>query len=413
MSALLARWIEQFGEPVHVMGHSMGGHLAIRLAAERPELVRSVVLVNAAGVRFRLDPLAHFRPLRHAPYGGPGIARLLVPDLLRAGPTSVAVAATRVLFGHAGPAMAAVHAPTLLVWGENDPLVPLSYGEEMQRQIGGSRLAVIPRAAHVAMWDAPEEFNHVALDFLREVEAQPAPERVADGAFRWGIAGFHGGIAHRESSKRHDVVFIHGLGMTSGYFERVAAALHARRLYAAAPDLPGFGSSANGPPAGPEEHAEMLASWADTVGVRNAVWVGHSIGCTTVAHLARRRPDLVRSSVLVGPVWTVARHPTLRLMFMLVLDAMREHLSLYRWLVPAYWRTGMIRWWRTWTRYAKEISDIGVIPERHLIVCGRGDPITDRRCVTPVEISGAHACNVSHPEELAEVIAGVEDGRDR
>ena len=86
VTALLARWLETFGEPVHLVGHSMGGQIAIRLAAERPDLVRSLMLVNAAGMPFRLDPRPHIRPLPKPPYGGPGIPRVLVPDFLRAGP---------------------------------------------------------------------------------------------------------------------------------------------------------------------------------------------------------------------------------------------------------------------------------------------------------------------------------------
>ena len=69
--------------------------------------------------------------------------------------------------------MHSLRMPTLLVWGENDPLVPLVYGEAMQQEIAGSRLVVIPRAAHVAMWDAPQEFNRVAVQFFDEVETQP------------------------------------------------------------------------------------------------------------------------------------------------------------------------------------------------------------------------------------------------
>ena len=125
MTSLLARWLETFGEPVHVVGHSMGGQIAIRLAAERPDLVRSLMLVNAAGMPFRLDPRPHVRALPKPPYGGPGIARVLVPDFLRAGPTSVAVAGARVMRGDMRELMRAIRVPTLLVWGENDPLVPL------------------------------------------------------------------------------------------------------------------------------------------------------------------------------------------------------------------------------------------------------------------------------------------------
>ena len=63
ITALVARWLETFGEPVHLFGHSMGGLIAIGVAAERPELVRSLMLISAVGMPFRFDPLSHVKPL--------------------------------------------------------------------------------------------------------------------------------------------------------------------------------------------------------------------------------------------------------------------------------------------------------------------------------------------------------------
>ncbi|HUR82442.1 MAG TPA: alpha/beta fold hydrolase, partial [Thermoanaerobaculia bacterium] len=186
-TALLARWLETFGEPVHLIGHSMGGQIAIALAAERPDLVRSLILVNAAGMPFKLDPRPHVRAVPHFPYGGASIARVLVPDFLRTGPASVAVSGARVMRGDMRAWMHAIRAPALLVWGENDPLVPLVYGQAMQQEIAGSRLVSIPGAAHVAMWDTPSEFNSLALSFLSEAESLPLPALAP--VFSWGLSG--------------------------------------------------------------------------------------------------------------------------------------------------------------------------------------------------------------------------------
>jgi pimeloyl-ACP methyl ester carboxylesterase len=400
---LLARWLETFGEPVHLVGHSMGGEIAIRLAAERPDLVRSLLLVNSAGMPFRLDPRPHVRTLPKPPYGGPGIARVLVPDFLRAGPASVAIAGTRVVFSDMRRMMNHLHVPTLLVWGENDPLVPVHYGQAMQREIEGSRLVVIPRAAHVAMWDAPEEFNRVALEFFGGVE-QSAPRSEARAASSWGIAGWNGGIAHRESGRRRDIVLVHGLGMSSRYFGRLARALFERGWNPIAPDLPGFGESENAPAGGPGMHTRWLAAWADAAGIRDAVWVGHSLGCNAVANLAEARPDLVRKSVHVGPLWTRSRWPTLRTFAMLSLCALREPLSLYRHVLPAYWRVGLNRWWMTWWRFLGDVHRAPALPPGTQLIAGRRDPLPDRRVVTPTEVRGAHACIYSHADDVAELI---------
>lgn len=397
---MLARWLRTFDQPVHLIGHSMGGLIAIRVAAEHPDLVRSLVLVNAAGMRFRLDPRPHVRSLPRPPYGGPGIARVLVPDFIRAGPASVAVAGARVVLGNVQEMMQAVRAPALLVWGENDPLVPVVYGEAMQREIPGSRLVVIPRAAHVAMWDAPQAFNDAVLPFLDEVDARPLPE-AAPPAFTWGIAGWTDGMTHREAGRRRNAVLVHGLGMSSRYFEPLAAELFRSGWDPIAPDLPGFGESVNAPAAGAAEHAEILAKWADALGIRDALWLGHSISCNAVAHLASMRPDLVSNAVHIGPLWTKSPTPSLRLMLMLALDALREPLGLYRYVLPAYWRAGVARWWLTWNRYAPDLSSE---PPRALMVAGERDPIPDRRCVEVITVPGAHACNVSHAREVVEAI---------
>jgi pimeloyl-ACP methyl ester carboxylesterase len=399
VTSLLARWIETFGEPVHVIGHSMGGQIAIELAAERPDLVRSLVLVNAAGMPFRLDPRPHVRAVEKPPYGGPGIARVLLPDLFRAGPTSVAVAGARVVRADMRELMHAIRVPALLVWGENDPLVPLVYGEAMQREIAGSRLVVISSAAHVAMWDAPEEFNRVVLEFLGSVPVAVPAEPL----FSWGISGWTDGIAHRQAGRGRDIVLVHGLGMSSAYFVHLAEALFAEGWNPIAPDVPGFGESANALAAGPREHAGVLERWADALGIRDAVWLGHSVGCNVVSHL---RPDLVRQAVYVGPLWTRARYPTPRIFAMLALDAFREPLSLYRHVIRAYWRTGLARWWRTWRRYARDVS---CTSDDALFLAGARDPLPDRTCIPAMTVPGAHACTFSHPTELASALrsAGI------
>ena len=396
--ALVARWIDTFGEPVHLLGHSMGGLIAIGVAAERPDLVRSLILVSAVGMPFRFDPLSHVKPLPKPPYGGAGIARVLVPDFFRTGPASIAIAGTRVLLADIRERMHAVRVPTLLVWGENDPLVPLRYGEAMQEEIAGARLVVIPRAAHVPMWDAPEEFNRVALSFIGEVESSRSPVPTSS-AFGWGLAGWWKGMAHRQAGRRRDIVLVHGLGMSSAYFVRFARALFERGWNPVAPDLPGFGESVNATATGPVEHAGMLAEWADALSIRSAVWVGHSIGCNTVEHLASSRPDLVRAAVHIGPLWTITKHPHLRFFPRLALDAFREPLALYRFVMPAYWRTGIWRWWQTWRRY---VSDIAVpAPSKGAFIVGMRDPLPDDTQSRVTRVPGAHACHFSNADEVA------------
>ena len=65
--------------------------------------------------------------------------RLLVPDYINAVSTDMQV----------------IKKPTLIIWGENDQIVPLKYGQRLNREISTSKLVVVPGAAHLILFDAP------------------------------------------------------------------------------------------------------------------------------------------------------------------------------------------------------------------------------------------------------------------
>jgi pimeloyl-ACP methyl ester carboxylesterase len=395
IAALLARWIESsFDEPVHLVGNSMGGHIAIHLAASRPDLVRSLVLVDATGIPFEVAPGAHIENLA-MPRGWRTFLLILARDLFRAGPTAIALAFARLLRDDARPLLKTLTLPLLLVWGETDPLVPLTYARQILELVPHAKLRVISRAGHVPMWENPREFNEALLSFLDEVDRG---SNASEPAFSWGLSGWTNGVAHRAAGRRRDVVLVHGLGMSSAYFIRFARALHARGANPIAPDLPGFGESVDGPAASPEEHARILAAWADALAIRGAVWIGHSAGCNAVAHLQRMRPDLVRRAICIGPLWS-PRHPS-RLLFSLLIDAFREPLPLFGYVLRAYLRCGLRRWIGTFRRYA---SDLRSAPPDYTMFAGKRDPLVDREAIANLTlVPGAHACHYSNPEETAE-----------
>lgn len=55
--------------------------------------------------------------------------------------------------------------PTLLIWGEQDEQVPLTYAERLHREIAGSTLIVIPNAGHLSLFDAPDAVAKALIDF--------------------------------------------------------------------------------------------------------------------------------------------------------------------------------------------------------------------------------------------------------
>jgi pimeloyl-ACP methyl ester carboxylesterase len=64
------------------------------------------------------------------------------------------------------PTLKTINVPTLIVMGEEDTLAPPSDGELMRQHVGGSRLAVIPKAGHYAVWEQPEAVGKLLRQFV-------------------------------------------------------------------------------------------------------------------------------------------------------------------------------------------------------------------------------------------------------
>lgn len=176
-AAWLGRWMDAAGlTGADVVGHSLGGLIAAELAARRPEAVRRLVLVAPAGVPTGRGLAGHVLPLlatvRDAP---PALLAHALRDGLRAGPVSLLRGGVHAVRHDIRDDLAAVHIPTLLVWGERDPLVPRRLADEWTRALPDVRLVVLPQAGHVPMFDAPAELaGHISTFLL----APPGPVQV-------------------------------------------------------------------------------------------------------------------------------------------------------------------------------------------------------------------------------------------
>ncbi len=168
---VLAEWSARAaGGRAHWVGHSMGGHLSAHLAARHPEAVGRLVLVDAVGIPRPLTPRAVMRfvyevspPTR---WGDPRFLPVIWGDALVAGPFTVAQGLRAIMSDDVRPLLPSIAAPTLVVWGEHDYLVPLEHGRAMRDAIPGARLAVIAGAHHNPMIDRPDEFNALVSRFL-------------------------------------------------------------------------------------------------------------------------------------------------------------------------------------------------------------------------------------------------------
>jgi pimeloyl-ACP methyl ester carboxylesterase len=162
-------FIAQVGlERPNLVGYSLGGAVCARVAALWPQTVDRLVLAAPAGLLERRHPAHYALPLaaalRHA---RPGFLRVVLADSLRAGVLTLYHAATQLLGEDAlRDELTSISAPTLLIWGEKDPLVPLRLAKEYERAIPGAELVVFPGVGHIAMAERPNEFAHAILDFM-------------------------------------------------------------------------------------------------------------------------------------------------------------------------------------------------------------------------------------------------------
>jgi pimeloyl-ACP methyl ester carboxylesterase len=174
-----------------IIGQSMGGGVALYLAVHHPELVARLVVANGVGYRSASDPPPpppnwHDRQIMNAGTLAESreylekiiYNRALVTDAmveqnligrLRSAYTteSITTAAARGLSGVTEAEAARVTAPTLLVWGMNDPLAPVAAGNKWHAGIKGSRIVFIDKAGHFPFLEHPDEFNKIVLEFLK------------------------------------------------------------------------------------------------------------------------------------------------------------------------------------------------------------------------------------------------------
>lgn len=168
---LLAEWMHARDlRRAHVIGHSMGGQVAIHLAAECPERVKRLVLVDAAGIPRAVTPRALARLAAEASplwrWGDPRFLPVIARDAMTAGPLTLLRSISRIMKDDVRPLLRRIEAPTLIVWGEYDSLVPLSHARELRESIPGARVAVLRAASHNPMVDRPADFNRLVLRFL-------------------------------------------------------------------------------------------------------------------------------------------------------------------------------------------------------------------------------------------------------
>jgi pimeloyl-ACP methyl ester carboxylesterase len=192
--------LDQLGAgPVHLVGLSMGGFVAMRVALARPDLVRSLVLLDTSADPEPESNRPRYRLLRLiGGWFGLGavigrvmpilFGRTFLSDPARAEDREAyrrrvlgndRVGILRAIDGvlaRSGIAsqLHALRIPTLVIVGEHDVATPPAKARALAEAIPGARLCMIPGAGHTSTLEQPEAVTAVLEDFLAEVEKNDA-----------------------------------------------------------------------------------------------------------------------------------------------------------------------------------------------------------------------------------------------
>jgi pimeloyl-ACP methyl ester carboxylesterase len=175
-------FIDELGlKDVHVIGHSMGGWLALEMAIRSQQRMKSLSLINSVGIRIKGDPVANLfimtpEQLMNALYADP---KIIAAELART-PTSEEI--DRMVTNRTAAARLAWHprffnpklrkwlhrvkVPTNIVWGEQDRIVSAAYAGEFQRLIPHASVTVFPNAGHIPFAERLDDVTMTVSNFV-------------------------------------------------------------------------------------------------------------------------------------------------------------------------------------------------------------------------------------------------------
>ena len=192
-------------ERATLVGHSLGGGIAMQLSYQFPELAERLVLVSSGGLGPEVSLVLRAAALpgaelwinataRAASWVGPAVGRGLAVARFRPSPDIAEVARGYASLADSGRRAAflatlrsvinvggqridasdrlylTAGVPVLIVWGAHDPVIPVSHGERAHAAIAGSRLEIFDGVGHIPQLEAPERFVAALERFLGQTK---------------------------------------------------------------------------------------------------------------------------------------------------------------------------------------------------------------------------------------------------
>lgn len=181
-----ATFVKDFIQKKHLrkvifIGHSFGGRVAIKFSVKFPNFVHALVLTGAPGIKHRLSFVRRVVMCVSVVFGEVFRSRLLLPlketarkglyfligewDYYKAGDLQETF--KRIVSEALQDCLPQIKAPTLLLWGEKDRIIPVSDARRMRSLIPKCQLVVVENAGHKLPYEKPEAFVSAIQNFLR------------------------------------------------------------------------------------------------------------------------------------------------------------------------------------------------------------------------------------------------------
>lgn len=191
----LAKYVHRFIEfrdykNFHLLGNSLGGHVALVHVLKHPERIKSLILTGSSGLFEngmgdtypRRGDYEYIKKKTEVTFYDPKIAtKELVDEVFeitrnRLKVIKIIALAKSAIRHNLGEELNNIKQPTLLIWGNNDTVTPPFVAREFQRLIPNSELHFIDKCGHAPMMEQPEEFNIILDKFLKKLN-EPATVR--------------------------------------------------------------------------------------------------------------------------------------------------------------------------------------------------------------------------------------------
>lgn len=169
---------------LHVLGNSLGGHIALLYVLAQPERVKSIILTGSSGLfesalgsNFpKRGDYDYIRKKTEATFFDPSTAsKELVDEVFdivndRNKAIRIIATAKSAVRHNLSDKLNQIKVPAMLIWGKQDNITPPFVGEKFNELLPDSRLVLVENCGHAPMMERPEEFNHHLETFLKEIK---------------------------------------------------------------------------------------------------------------------------------------------------------------------------------------------------------------------------------------------------